>query len=162
MTAAEINRVTPSPSFSSNPLRTRNDVVNAVISLLEPLAQGTSPLGALIRVGYTGTHFDEAAAQLEGFARPLWGLAPLLAGGSVYDGAERWIKGLIAGTDPESPEFWGHMEDFDQRMVEASPIGFALAIAGDHFWKRLEEKDKRNIEIWILRMNDKQMPNTNW
>jgi hypothetical protein len=29
----------------------------------------------------------------------------LLAGGSKYAGTERFVNGLIAGTDPESPEF---------------------------------------------------------
>ena len=81
----------------------------------------------------TGTRFDETAAQIEGYARPLWGLAPLLAGGSKYAGTERFVNSLIAGTDLESPEFWGLMEDMDQRMVEACPIGYTLAIADKYF-----------------------------
>lgn len=72
------------------------------------------------------------------------------------------MKGLIAGTDPESPEFWGSMEDLDQRMVEACPIGFTLAIAGKDFWDPLTDKQKENIANWLGSMNDKEMPNTNW
>ena len=162
MTIASNNLSSQPHPFSSNPLRTREDVVEAVRSLLEPLAHGTSPNGALIRCGYTGTRFDETAAQIEGYARPLWGLAPLLAGGAQYNGAERWFKGLAAGTDPNSPEFWGFMEDSDQRMVETCPIGFTLAIAGKHFWDPLTEKEKENVEAWIGSMNVKGMPNTNW
>lgn len=148
--------------FLSNPLRTREDVVDAVTSLLDPLAQGSSDHHALIKVGSTGTRFDETAAQIEGFARPLWGLAPLLAGGSSYSKTDWFVKGLVAGTDPESPEFWGYMEDQDQRMVEACPIGYTLAIAGKQFWEPLQEREKRNIETWLGSMNDKDMPNTNW
>jgi hypothetical protein len=48
--------------------------------VLDALAPHTSPGGARIVLGYTGTHFDEAAAQLEGFSRPLWALASLIAG----------------------------------------------------------------------------------
>ena len=160
---ANANRSTPTHSFSTNPLRTRKDVANAVISLLDPILEhGASPHKAMIRVGYTGTRFDETAAQIEGYARPLWGLAPLLAGNTTYGGTKQFVDGLVAGTDPEGPEFWGYMDDQDQRMVEACPIGFALAIAGKDFWEPLTTKQKSNVEAWLWSMNAKDMPNTNW
>jgi hypothetical protein len=159
---ANANRSFPLHPFSTNPLRNRKDIVDAVRSLLDPLAHGSSQLDSLVKVGSTGTRFDETAAQIEGYARPLWGLAPLLAGESEYAGTERFVKGLVAGTDPESPEFWGFMEDQDQRMVEACPIGYTLAIAGKAFWDPLTEKERNNIETWLGSMNDKDMPNTNW
>jgi hypothetical protein len=80
ISAADANRTPPVHPFYINPLRSTQDVVDAVASLLDPLEAGTSPLSALIRIGFTGTRFDEIAAQVEGFARPLWGLAPLLSG----------------------------------------------------------------------------------
>jgi hypothetical protein len=160
--AANANRAAALHPFSKNPLRTRQDVVDAVASLLDPLEHGTSPGGALVRVSYTGTRFDETAAQVEGYARPLWGLAPLLAGGSKYGGTQRFVNGLINGTDPESKEFWGYMEAADQRMVEACPIGFALAIAHKDLWDPLTDRQKKNVENWLDSMNAKEMPNTNW
>ncbi|KAH7073370.1 hypothetical protein FB567DRAFT_198425 [Paraphoma chrysanthemicola] len=164
MTAAtaNANRAFPLHPFSTNPLKTRDDVVNAVASLLDPLVPGFSPQNALIKVGSTGTRFDETAAQVEGYARPLWGLAPLLAGGSKYEHADNFVQGLISGTDPENEEFWGYMEDTDQRMVEACPIGYTLAIASKDFWEPLTDKQKKNVEAWLGSMNDKEMPNTNW
>jgi len=69
---------------------------------------------------------------------------------------------MASGTDPSSPEFWGNMEDLDQRMVESCPIGFTLAIAGRDFWDPLTEGQKKNVATWIGSMNDKEMPNTNW
>lgn len=164
MTAATANANRPFPphAFSTNPLASRADVVDAVTSLLDPLLAGFSAKGSLVRVGTTGTRFDETAAQVEGFARPLWGLAPLIAGGEKYAGTHRFVEGLIAGTDPESPEFWGYMEDQDQRMVESCPIGYTLAIAHKEFWEPLTDKQKKNVETWLGSMNDKEMPNTNW
>ncbi|OMP86904.1 hypothetical protein BK809_0000579 [Diplodia seriata] len=160
---AASNRPFPPHPFSTNPLRTRADVAAACASLLDPLAAGTSAGGALVRIGGgTGTRFDETAVQGEGYARPLWGLAPLLAGGFAYEGADRWVRGLANGTDPEHDEFWGYMEDRDQRMVEACPIGFALAVAGEHFWEPLDDRQRRNVEAYLGSMNDKEMPNTNW
>jgi hypothetical protein len=70
----------------------------------------------------------------EAFARPLWGLAALLAGGGEYDGADRWVNGLAAGTDPDGAEYWGASKAKDQRMVEMSPLSFAIAIAPERFY----------------------------
>lgn len=159
---AETNRSSPLHPFHSNPLQSRDHVVAAITSLLEPLHSGASPKHALIKVGSTGTRFDETAAQIEGYARPLWGLAPLLAGGSTYAGTEQFVAGLIAGTDPESDEFWGYMEDQDQRMVEACPVGYTLAIAHKSFWDPLTAAQKKNVETWLGSLNNKDMPNTNW
>ncbi|KAF2501032.1 hypothetical protein BU16DRAFT_189319 [Lophium mytilinum] len=161
-TTAAANRAFPLHPFSTNPLRSRADVVDAVASLLDRLAQGSSPLYSMAKVGSTGTCFGETAAQIEGYARPLWALAPLLAGGSKYASTERFVKGLVTGTDPESPELWGLMEDSDQRMVEACPIGYTLAIAHKYFWEPLTEKEKKNVETWLGSVNDKDMPDTNW
>ncbi|KZV79096.1 hypothetical protein EXIGLDRAFT_782809, partial [Exidia glandulosa HHB12029] len=74
------------PFTIQNELKTRDDLAKFLRSLLDPLAQHTSPGGALLTLGATGTHYDERAAQLEGFSRPLWGLGSLLAGGGTYDG----------------------------------------------------------------------------
>ncbi|KAK5132111.1 hypothetical protein LTR08_000362 [Meristemomyces frigidus] len=159
---AEANQPFASHAFSRNPLKDRDDVVAACASLLDPLEAGFSPERAMVRVGGTGTRFDEIAAQIEGYARPLWGLAPLLAGNSTYANTHLFVQGLISGTDPNSPEFWGNMEDLDQRMVESCPIGFTLAVAGKDFWDPLSATEKDNVAKWIGSMNDKEMPNTNW
>jgi len=66
-----------------NPLVSRDDVAKAVMDLFTPLLPYFSEGGARVRLSATGAHFDRAAADLEGFARPLWGIVPLAAGG--YD-----------------------------------------------------------------------------
>lgn len=148
--------------FQKNQLKTQEDLQKFLVDLLDPLALHTSPGGARIHLGHTATHFDETAAQLEGFSRPIWGLASLLAGGGSYVGTKRWIDGFQNGTDPESPEWWGTMRDRDQRMVECAAIGFSLAVAKEKFWDPLNDATKTNLEAWLGGMNDKQMPNTNW
>ena len=92
---------------------------------------------ARIHLGHTATHYDDIAAQLEGFSRPIWGLASLLAGGGEYEGHKRWVAGFASGTDPAGPEFWGDMRNRDQRMVECSAIGFAIAVAKEQLWEPL-------------------------
>lgn len=75
--------------------------------VLDPLEAHTSPGGALITLGSSGTHYDLAACQLEAFARPLWGLVSLLEGGGQYPGVNRWVKGLVEGTKKGGSEYWG-------------------------------------------------------
>lgn len=148
--------------FVTNRVESREDLQAFLIGLLDALAPHTSPGGALVRLGHTATHYDEAAAQLEGFSRPIWGLASLLAGGGTYAGTKRWISGFANGTDPNHAEFWGDMRDKDQRMVECSAIGFAIAVAKEKLWDPLPQEAKTHLENWLGGMNDKQMPNTNW
>ncbi|KAJ7626262.1 hypothetical protein DFH06DRAFT_1304764 [Mycena polygramma] len=152
---------TTSP-FASNPLETKADLAKFLVGLLDPLAAHTSPGGARIHLGHTTTHYDEAAAQLEGFSRPIWGLASFLAGGGDYPGTQRWVDGFQNGCDPKHEEFWGDMRDKDQRMVECSAIGFSIAVAREKLWDPLSAEAKANVERWLGGMNDKEMPNTNW
>lgn len=148
--------------FASNPLQTKADLSKFLVGLLDALEPHTSTGGARIHLGYTGTHYDDVAAQLEGFSRPLWGLSSFLAGGGEYPGASRWASGLRNGTNPNSEEFWGDMKDKDQRMVECSAIGFSLAVAKETLWDSWSNEEKGHFERWIGGMNDKEMPNTNW
>ena len=148
--------------FADNPITTRDELSGFLVGLLDALAPHTSPGGALIQLGHTATHYDEAAAQLEGFSRPIWGLSSLLGGGGSYAGADRWVRGFASGTDPSGSEFWGDMRDKDQRMVECSAIGFAIAVAKEQLWDPLPAEAKLSFENWLGGMNSKQMPDTNW
>ena len=135
--------------FSNIKIKDRASVQSLLKSLLDPLAPHFSPLKARIRVpGATAVRFDSTASEIEGLCRPLWGLGALLAGGGSYGGTRWWIDGFKAGTDPESPEYWGDPKDNDQRMVEMCPLGFTLAVA-PVFWNELSEKERGNVERWL-------------
>ncbi|KAJ9639063.1 hypothetical protein H2204_003971 [Knufia peltigerae] len=143
-------------------LAERSDVLEACTSLLRPLLPFFSPARTRLRLGATATRYDEAGAQLEGFTRPMWGLAALLAGGDDFqEGTGLWLEGLRNGTNPDHPEFWGWSKDMDQRMVEMCPLGFALCVAPKQFWDPLADKERLNVQRW-LDINRKEMPNTNW
>ncbi|KAK7219935.1 hypothetical protein V2G26_007938 [Clonostachys chloroleuca] len=164
----------PLPGFSDNPLKSRSDVIKATISLLKPLTKCFSHSKARIRVPVsTAAHFDENAAQLEGFARPLWAVGALAMSLSspnvdadqkkeLEDLCQPWVDGFVGGTDPKHPEYWGTMNDIDQRMVEAEILSFALLAAPDHFYKPLPEESKANIKNWLLSLHQLPMPRNNW
>ena len=103
--------------------------------MLDALAPHTSQGGAIIDIGNTATHYDTRAVALETFARPLWGLTSLLIGGGEYDGLKRWVDGLANGTDPSGDEYWGGARAKDQRMVEMSPLSFAIAFQPEVFYQ---------------------------
>ncbi|GES60678.1 uncharacterized conserved protein UCP014753 [Aspergillus terreus] len=156
------NGKTPLQAFSQSSFRTRHDFQTACQALLDPLVQCFTPGCTRVKIGTTTTRFDEGGAQIEGFARPLWGLSALVGGGYDYAAAARWREGFINGTDPAHPEFWGHIEDMDQRMVEMCPIGFTLAVAPHVFWDPLNAAQKENVANWLNSINEREMPNTNW
>ncbi|KAK0635334.1 hypothetical protein B0T17DRAFT_483298 [Bombardia bombarda] len=149
--------------FSKVALKDRDSVQDLLRTLLDPLEPFFSPLKSRVRMpGATAVRFDQTASEVEGICRPLWGLACLLAGGGEYHGTQWWVDGIRAGTDPESPEFWGYPRDNDQRMVEMCPLGYALAVA-PVIWGSLTERERGNVESWLGNsINEKNMPNTNW
>ncbi|KAL2878463.1 hypothetical protein SGCOL_006173 [Colletotrichum sp. CLE4] len=163
----------PLPGFSDNPFRTRTDLVRAATALIRPLEQYKSPREARIKLATnTAAGFDEVAAQLEGFARPLWVVADLLndleSGGKGDFFAdlnlESWARGIVPGTDPNSEEYWGDVGDIDQRMVEMEYIAFAMLVAPRPFLSACddEEKKKEKLRAWLGQINGKRMPQNNW
>jgi hypothetical protein len=110
--------------FSKLNIKDRASVQKLLETVLDPLEPFFSPDKARVNCpGATAVRFDQTASEVEGFARPLWGLAFLLAGNGEYRGTEWWIQGIKSGTDPDHPEYWGYPRDNDQRMVEMCPIG---------------------------------------
>ncbi|KAK0383460.1 hypothetical protein NLU13_9371 [Sarocladium strictum] len=149
--------------FAKVQLTDRASLQELLRTVLDPLEPFFSPKKARVNCpGNTAVRFDQTASEVEGFCRPLWGLAALLEGGGEYHGTQWWIEGLKAATDPESPEYWGYPRDNDQRMVEMCPLGWALAVAPT-IWDNLSETERRNVEAWLGNsVNEKNMPNTNW
>jgi hypothetical protein len=97
----------PLSGFSDNPHRARKDLVIATYALLTPLTEYQSPRGARIYLSVgNAAHFDEIAAHLEGFTRPLWAIGALLSSHDANELANNrlkgWIDGIVAGTDPSS------------------------------------------------------------
>jgi hypothetical protein len=114
--------------FSKVNISDRASVQELLRTVLDPLEPFFSPQKARVNCpGATAVRFDQAASEVEGICRPLWGLSSLLAGGGEFHGAEWWIQGIKSGTDPENPEYWGYPRDNDQRMVEMCPLGMPCA-----------------------------------
>lgn len=158
----------PLLGFTGNGFTDHKDFKKACISLLRALKPYQSPGGARIKLPLaTGTHFDDIAAQLEGFARPLWAIGALIHGNCLTEEetielVEPYIRGLANGTDPNHPEYWGPVVLRDQRMVEMEIISFALLAAPDAMYHRQSLEAQKNISSWLGTINGKDFPTTNW
>lgn len=156
------------PHFSDNPFQTRNQFQAAARTLINALRPFHSPGGACIKLALaTGTHFDDVAAQLEGFARPLWAIGSLahadtLSPDEAKETIEPFTRGLANGTDPNHAEYWGPVVLRDQRMVEMEIISFALLAAPQTLFHSQTERARTNITAWLKTINGKDFPTTNW
>jgi hypothetical protein len=149
--------------MAGNPLATKDDVRRAVTELVDPIVPHLSPGGARARLGSFGATFGQRVAELEGYARPLWGIVPLVAGGGKFDHWDRWAAGLANGVDPDGREYWGPCgAAIDQRMVEMAAIGFGLAFTPEHLWDPLTGLERDNVVEWLRGIERGEPAQNNW
>lgn len=121
--------------------------------------------------GASSTH-DAAIDAMEGFCRAL----PMISAW-IYSGRPSVIhnfvgqqidllkvakEGLLAGTNPKSKGFWGHICDCDQRIVEAADIALSVWLLRGHLWPELSSLEKEMISKWLLSVNGKTIPDNNY
>ncbi len=144
-------------------MKTKSEFQQLVFSLLNPLKPHYSSNGAQLDLGVTMAHYDQNAAWMEAFSRPLWALVPLWAGGGeARDFADIYRRGLCAGTDPKSEEYWGECGDFDQRFVEMAAISYGLLFAPQIVYQPLAETEKKNLLAYLNKINEHPLPVCNW
>ncbi|MGL5433889.1 MAG: DUF2264 domain-containing protein [Lachnospiraceae bacterium] len=144
-------------------LVSKTDFQTCMLSILESVRSRYSEGNARVILGHTGSSYDEVAAQMESFARPIWGLAPFFHGGGTDDDfASKYVNGLINGTNPNSDEYWGDCTDYDQRFVEMAALAFALALQPAIFWDPLTEVQKDNLSSWLAKINVHEVRTNNW
>jgi hypothetical protein len=149
--------------FAGNLLRSRADVVKALHDSFSPLLPFfVKGGGARVRLDAAAAHFDRAAADFEGFARPLWGLVPLAKGGEAFAHWQMYRDGLANGMDPAHPDYLGPTGPHDQRLVELAVIGFALRLCPKIFWEPLDDRAKTNVADYLLQARRFDYADNNW
>lgn len=144
-------------------LHSKKEFQNVFLQLLAPLENKFSKGCARIRLSGAGACYSPNAAEMEAFARPLWGLVPYWAGGGNADNLiEKYQKGLAAGTDPTHDEFWGNCSNYDQKFVEMAPIALGLLMVPQILWQPLSQKEKENVAKWLYQINNYELPRCNW
>lgn len=130
-----------------------------IMDQLKPAFASSRP--GHLALGSHGTVYEKEVQELEAFLRPLWGLAPYLT--QQEDSfMETYLSGIIAGTDPESPDYWGVVEDFDQRIVEMASLSTFLLLNKEKTWDVLSQRQKDNLHAWLIQVNQREIPANNW
>lgn len=158
--------------FENNPLKTRDDAARLLLDMVRPLKEHYSTGNAWLCIGHTAAHYGEKAARMEGFSRVLWGLGPLFSQnwdslpGNFKQEIEEWkaryLEGIIHGTDPDHPEYWGDVADYDQKMVEMAAIATAILLAPDALWKPLRGIQREHLYRWMNQINEREVHANNW
>jgi hypothetical protein len=150
------------PPFAHNPLRSRADVQRAMLDLWHPLRPHFVRDGPAVSFGDTEADYGTNARMAEAFLRPLWGLAPLLAGGCEVPDFDVFPRGLAAGCDPTDARYWGPCHDRDQRFVEMAPLALALMLVPEHVFAPLDSSARRDLVAWLSAFNRHLCPDNNW
>ncbi|WP_380872663.1 hypothetical protein ACFB49_35810 [Sphingomonas sp. DBB INV C78] len=156
-------RPSPFNPLAGNPLATRDDVARALRACFAPLRPCFSAGSGQVEIEAAGATYDRSAAGLEGFARPLWGLAAAAAGGA--DEADWWPlyrQGIANGTDPSHTDYWGELRPFDQRIVEAAALAAAITLARDRLWDPLDAPIQDRLADYLVQARRQPCFDNNW
>lgn len=144
-------------------LQTKADFAALMHRFLDPLKPLYSAGGARLHLGDTGVTYDRNAIELEAFSRPLWALVPFWAGGGSDPEFEQlYRRGLVSGTDPDSPEYWGLCKDYDQCFVEMAAIACGLLTVPEKLWTPLTASQQQHLADWLSQINQHTIPDCNW
>ncbi|MDX2215223.1 MAG: DUF2264 domain-containing protein [Oculatellaceae cyanobacterium bins.114] len=108
---------------------------------------------------------------LEGFARSFIMVGPWLHAnqpsqvdldGTRVDLAEFYQEGLLAGTDPHHPDYWGAIGNQSQNLVECASLAWSLYLSKAQIWDRYSSQEKQQIANYLLQCNQVQSNETNW
>jgi hypothetical protein len=126
----------------------------------------TSPSGARIAIGPPRAFYESVWDEFQGYARPLWAMAALARSGEAErlggDVWSRWRTGLVAGTDPDHPDYWGPCEDLCQGFCEMPAVAMALVWARGEMWDPLSRSERQRVVDWLDQINQRRVHPNNW
>jgi hypothetical protein len=148
--------------ITHNPLVTRQDLASSLLEILKPCEEALVLDGAGLFVANETALYSARGALLEGWSRLLWGLAPLRAGGFSWKGEDSHARGFKEGPNREGKNYWGEVNDCDQRMVEMAAIALSLMLCPKEYWHPLSQKEKDALATWLNMINTHDMTHNNW
>jgi hypothetical protein len=128
----------------------------AAENLLTPLAALMKPGKADLPLRGRASNHGAQADRLESFARPCllaahWFASEPAASEKISrDEIASWFRrGLLVGTDPASPEYWGPTANHHQHTVEMAALTLALQIARSSLWEPLSKLEREQVMRWF-------------
>ncbi len=153
-------------------ISSRSDVARLLLNWIRPLKTLYSSGCAQVKIGCNLASYGDRDGKLEGFARILWGIGPLLSQDNTMLPTEAQVEieswknitrtGLINGTDPFHAEYWGVASDYDHKFVEMAAIANAIILAPQVYWDPLSNSQRDNLVHWFWQINERQIYGNNW
>lgn len=113
-----------------------------------------------------------AVDRLEAFARFMPLIAAWCGSGRAstlhliegeWEMREAFVRGLLAGTDPRHPNYWGPMPGrSNQRIVEAADVALALWLLRAEVWGALARDEQRRVVAWLAQVGEAPGLDKNW
>lgn len=128
---------------------------------------------ALVRFsGARPTFSGPLSDMVEGFARTFFLVGFWLThrsdgkmsfdNGNEVDWAEIYREGMVHGTDPHYPEYWGEIYKKHQYMVEAASMAIGLYFSRHLIWDSFSRKEKDQIGDWFRHILQYPFEDKNW
>jgi len=150
---------------------TRRHWEETFFSLMKAIVDSASEGGARQRIPGPRSHHGLLADELEGFTRSMILSGPWLKispegrytfRGSTVDVARFYRIGILAGTDPKHPEYWGDIVDLAQHLVEMAALAWGLYLSRHLIWDRLSAKEQRQIAAYMFQCTKVKYHQNNW
>lgn len=148
--------------INENPLKTKEDLRRLTEEMVSCVVKQLSPGKAWLNAGESAAKYPHKTAWMEGFLRPLFGLVPFLAGGGKTSLWKSYLEGIKNGTNPESEEYWGHLQGKEQKVVEMTTLGLALAMIPEYVWEPLTKQEQDHVAKWLSEINSVPLAVNNW
>ncbi len=147
---------------NNNKFESKKDLEKFIIDLVKPLEKNLIRSSTRLHFSNKSTGAPDGVSQIEGFSRIMWGIAALDKVDSNWPMWRSIREGLIKGTDPDHPDYFGDVGDYDQRIVEMAAISYALVLRPDCVYDPLDEDQRANLYTWLDQVNEREAHNCNW
>jgi hypothetical protein len=85
-----------------------------------------------------------------------------LENGEQIDWVEIYRDGMLHGTDPKHPEYWGKIYKKHQYMVESASMAIGLYFSKHLIWDSYSQKEKDQIGNWFRHILEFPFEDKNW
>jgi len=150
---------------------TRGHWEEVFFTLMKGIVDNASLGGARQRVAGPRSVHGLPADELEGFSRSLFMAGPWLntaeSGTLTFDGEtidvlEFCRRGILAGTNPKHPEYWGRISNYAQHLVECAALSWGLFLSQRKIWDRFSPREKRQVADYLFQCTKARYWPNNW
>jgi hypothetical protein len=150
---------------------TRRHWEEAMFVLMQGVLNSASPDCARLRIPGPRSHHGQIADELEGFSRSMFMAGPWMSssesdtlsfGSESINVTDFYRRGILAGTDPKHPEYWGDIEDKTQHLVEMAALSWGLYLSREKLWDKLSPAEKDQVAGYLHSCNQAEYFQNNW